>query len=112
MSVSFSDTARQPHGKGKFAASCLMLLLWVGSLAISFSPELHQLLHKDAKSANHECVVKQLSSGSILAGAAPVTAPLQPAVGVEISASGGSQIFSSLDYRFSPSRAPPAASQL
>jgi hypothetical protein len=89
-----------------------MLLLWLGTLALAVSPELHQLLHKDAKSSTHNCVVTQLSGGLVSAGSAPITAPLPPVSCAGLAAPVESQDFLSFEHRLSPSRAPPSASKL
>src|SRR5258706_8958474 len=111
-SVKFWNSAKRQREAGKFAAVILMLSLWLGSLAITLSPELHELLHKDAKSSTHSCVVTQISGGSLLAGSAPVTAPVPPVSGIGLSIALESQNFFSFDHRLSPSRAPPSASKL
>ena len=89
-----------------------MLLLWLGVFAAAVSPELHLLLHSDARSANHNCVVAQVSGGSVLVGSAPVAAPLPLLTCAEVSAFAANKNFSSFEFRFSPSRAPPSASKL
>jgi len=111
-SVKFWNSAKRQHRPGKFAAVILMLSLWLGTLALTLSPELHELLHKDAKSSAHNCVVTQISAGSLLAGSAPVTAPVPPVSGIGLSVAVEAQNFFSFDYRLSPSRAPPSASKL
>jgi hypothetical protein len=108
--VSYWDPAKRQRAAGKSAAVILMLLLWLGTLALSFSPELHHLFHKDAASSSHNCVVTQLSSGSVVAGFVSVTVPLPPLDCVEISVAVVSPRLSLLNYRLSPSRAPPIAS--
>ena len=110
--MKFLDKAKRQRGTGEFAAVILMLMLWLGTAAIALSPELHQLLHKDAKSSTHNCVVTQLNRGSVLAGSAPVTAPLQTLSCIEFPVAVESQNFSSTDYRLSPSRAPPSYPKL
>jgi hypothetical protein len=50
------------HGRA-FVAVCVFAgFLW--ALALSASPQLHQRVHKDAGSVEHNCVVTMITSGS------------------------------------------------
>jgi hypothetical protein len=85
-----------------------MLLLWLGTLALAASPQLHSLLHQDSQSPTHHCFITQLQRHSVLAGSAPVTAPAAPPVQVQAIARAEPQFLASINYRLSPSRAPPS----
>jgi hypothetical protein len=103
------SASKRRYGVGRLAALVLMLLLWLGTLAAAASPQLHRLLHQDAQSANHHCLITQIQEQPLLAAFTIVTAPLA------ISAFFGSvslpelRFVSASDYRLSPSRAPPFA---
>jgi hypothetical protein len=85
------------------------LALFLTLLLFTSSEGLHKLIHADADSPDHHCAVTLFLQGQVNADetALPVIAffaalffllpPLQSAV------------FSSIDFRFAPSRAPPAA---
>lgn len=96
------------RGIGKILAVSLMLVLWLGTTALAASPQLHHLLHKDSKSATHECLVTLLSKSQLLAGSAAtfVLALVPIFFGLLLIAE--SSHFSIIEYRLSPSRAPPA----
>ena len=85
----------------------LMLLVWLGIFALTTSPQLHQLLHRDAKSSTHQCVVTQVQQQLLVAGLvtflAPLPAPSFPALSRRVD----SPPLSSFDYRVSLSRGPP-----
>jgi hypothetical protein len=50
---------------------------FLSALALSVSPQWHELLHPNAKAAQHECAVTLIGSGSYQHTAAPlVTAPV------------------------------------
>jgi len=85
----------------------LMLLLWLGTAALAASPELHHRLHKDSKNATHECFVTLLSKSQLLAGTVGnFMLALIPVFFCLLLISESSR-FSVIDYRLSPSRAPP-----
>lgn len=104
----YLTTSRQ-RGMGRILIVVLMLVLWLGTVALAASPPLHQWLHKDSKSLTHECLVTLLSKSHLLAGVAgsfiiawiPILFGWLPAA--------ASFDFFSFDYRLSPSRAPPAS---
>src|SRR5438270_9815358 len=86
----------------------LMLLLWLGAFALTASPQLHRLFHRDAQSANHHCLVTQLQQHSLWASFAPAVAPVTPTLGMWVCFS-DFQALSHSYLRLSPSRAPPSA---
>lgn len=85
-----------------------MLVLWLGTVALAASPQLHQRLHKDSKSLTHECLVTLLSKSHLLAGVAGsfIVALIPIFFGWLPPATSFHGL--SFDYRLSPSRAPPA----
>jgi hypothetical protein len=108
------DTAdricRRPRGGARRLIVAFVLLpLWLVTFAISASPQLHLLLHSDASSPSHNCVVTQLQQHSVLGGSEPIGIPV-PALAV-CSGPGFSSVISlaSIDLRLSPGRAPPVS---
>lgn len=59
---------------GRVIVAGLMLVLWLGLVALASSPQLHQLVHADSSQASHDCLVTQLARSQLLAasGAIPV----------------------------------------
>jgi len=84
-----------------------MFVLWIGTVLLGSSPELHRLLHSDANSPNHHCVVTQVKEHSVLSGIAIVTVPVAPTATLTAIPRSEFQFVSTSDYRLSPSRAPP-----
>src|SRR6184192_4324581 len=97
------------RGMARVLVVGLMLVLWLGTAALAASPQLHQRLHKDSKSPTHECLVTLLSKSQLLAGGTGslILAPVAIFFGLLPAAQ--SFQFLSVDYRLSPSRAPPPA---
>ncbi len=86
----------------------LMLLLWLGVFASAASPELHELLHSDAQSAAHHCLITQLQQHSVLDDFVPVAVPAAPPTEAGLVCATDQQLRPLCDYRLSPSRAPPS----
>jgi type II secretory pathway component PulM len=105
--VKFWSTSRHPRWGGKLAVAGVMLLLWVGTFALTVSPELHHLLHRDSQSPNHNCLVTQIQQHPLLAGVAAITAPVPAPAAVAAACPAEVQFHPAFDYRLSPSRAPP-----
>jgi len=109
LSVHFCVGKKRQRGMGKILMAGLMLALWLGTIALAVSPELHQWLHKDSQSQTHECLVTLLSKGHLLAGCVGsfvlVLIPLL--FGWLVIAE--TSWYSVIDYRLSPSRAPPSS---
>jgi hypothetical protein len=93
---------------GRVAAS-LMLVLWLGTVAAAISPQLHLIIHKDARATHHSCVVTQVQEDGILGGCdfIVVASPSVPLA--QISLAFDSEHYSPRDYRIAPSRAPPVS---
>jgi hypothetical protein len=101
------NTSRHPRWGGRFAVAALMLLLWVGTFALTVSPELHHLLHPDSQAPNHNCLITQIQQHPVLAGFATITAPVPAPAEVPATGSAEVQFLPASDHRLSPSRAPP-----
>ena len=89
-----------------------MFVLWLGTFALTVSPQLHRWLHEDAGSSTHTCLVTQLRHYSLLAGFAPVVAAPVVLTQTATVAFPEVQVLPSGDYRLSPSRAPPLISSI
>lgn len=87
------------------AIVCLALFLTLQVFAASNS--LHKIIHRDAGTPGHQCVLTVIAQGQVNAPAAgPGVAVLVAALLFCLS-SPIAAVFSSVDYRLSPSRAPP-----
>jgi hypothetical protein len=106
--VKYWITAARRRGGGKVAVVGLMFLLWLGTFALAASPQLHRLLHEDADSAGHHCLITQIQQQPLLAGFVPVAIPAAPVADAGVVCRADFQFLHSCDYRLSPSRAPPA----
>ena len=94
---------------GKSAAALLLcgLVLFVSLLAVS--PALHQLVHADADSPDHHCVVTLFAHGQLTpAPETQILAVILALIAVLVSLP-QSFLLPSADYRFSTSRAPPVS---
>ncbi|MBI5387216.1 MAG: hypothetical protein HZA90_21320 [Verrucomicrobia bacterium] len=100
-------TSRRLRSASRLAAVALMLALWFTTVLLSASPRLHELLHHDSHSPNHECVVTLLGKGHFLSSPAGVGLVVAEPVWTATPLAAESQVFPSADYRVAPSRAPP-----
>ena len=94
-----------PLAKRLTAIVAVALFLWVTLLAVS--PRLHEAFHgQDASSASHQCIATLLSKGQVLVACSVVVVPdpLALVLGFPVASV---SIYLSVDYRLSPSRAPP-----
>src|ERR1051326_8003753 len=107
MNVQSCMKTNGQRGIGKVLIVSLMLVLWLGTAALAASPQLHQRLHKDSKSLTHECLVTFFSKSHLLAvGTSSFVLALIPIFfGLLLTAEPFP--FAIIDYRLSPSRAPP-----
>jgi hypothetical protein len=85
-----------------------MFALWFGTVLLAVSPQLHQLLHSDARNPDHHCLVTQIKEHSILSGWSAVALPAPPAQGIGLVHSAELQFPPAKEHRLSHSRAPPA----
>jgi hypothetical protein len=95
-----SETSRRVS-----AAFCLLLFLALQLFASSES--LHKWIHPDADSADHHCAVTLISHGQVNASEAALPLVAFVAALFFVLPPLRSAVFSSFDYRFSASRAPP-----
>jgi hypothetical protein len=105
--MKFWGASKHPRWGGRVAVAGLMLLLWGATFALSVSPELHHLLHRDSQGAEHHCLITQIQQHPLLAGFAIITAPTPAPVAVAAVCLAEVQFLPASDYRLSPSRAPP-----
>jgi hypothetical protein len=85
-----------------------MFALWLGTFLLASSPALHQLLHADAQSSSHHCVVTQVREHSILSIGTEAVIPQAPTSEITSSVPEQVQFNFAPDRRLSPSRAPPS----
>lgn len=79
---------------------------------VAASPALHKAIHHDADSPGHECVITVFAGGHVAApGFAPV-AVILGALFAWVALRAESLPFSTTDYCFSQSRAPPRGSSV
>ena len=98
---------RRPNGS-RVVVVAGMFFLWTAMWALEISPALHQLLHKDAQSPGHNCLVTQLQRSLVESAFATALAPAPPpACSCRLSCA-DFQFYPSYDYRLTPSRGPPA----
>jgi len=93
---------------GQAAAASLLAVLVLLLSTLAASPALHNLVHADAGASDHQCVISLFANGQV--SSAPAA---QILIGLALLFGGvallaARLIFSSADYRFSSSRAPPA----
>ena len=101
-------TSRHRRNGSRRAAVAVMISLWVAIWALEVSPGLHRLLHEDAESPGHHCLVTQFQHHLLLPGFVAALAPALPDSSHALIRSGDFQFYPSYDYRLSPSRAPPS----
>jgi len=103
-------TRPSASGQSAKAASALLLSALIILLSLlGASPALHKLIHADADSADHSCAITLFARGQVDAAmAAPMAAGLIMLFGGIALLSETFQ-FPLANYRFSRSRAPPAA---
>src|SRR5947199_10653664 len=105
--VKVVNTSNRQRHLGRFVAVYLMLALWLGTLALAFSPQLHRLLHQDSQNVKHECFVTQLSKASFFSGSVAFATFAPPRIELGLANLSAVQSFSASDFRLSPSSAPP-----
>ena len=102
-------TSKHKHIGGTLAAG-LMLALWLVTFTLAVCPQFHKLLHHDAQSAAHSCLVTQIQQHLLTTGFMAVAVPAPPETSVGSICFAEFQYLPSCDYRLSPSRAPPSVS--
>jgi hypothetical protein len=108
LNVQNCFTNNRSRGMSRGFVVGLMLVLWLGTAALAASPDLHQWFHKDSQNITHECVVTLLSKSHLVAGATGcfVLALIRVFFGGLLIEE--SSPLCRIDFRLSPSRAPPA----
>jgi hypothetical protein len=76
--------------------------------ALATSPALHELIHKDAGQADHQCAVTLFAQGKVDSPACEVTVPA-PALLVETTPKIAFSVFHTNVEGLPPGRAPPPA---
>jgi hypothetical protein len=110
QSVNFWSTSQHPKWGGRLAIAGLMLSLWVGTFALTVSPELHRLLHQDAQGPDHNCLITQIQQHPLLTGVVTITAPAPASAAITTVPRPEVRFLPACDYGVSPSRAPPLPS--
>src|SRR5258708_2093058 len=105
------QSTRQPR-VGRVLVATLMAGLLLGTLALSAAPQLHRLLHQDANTLNHHCLVTQLNEHAVLVGCAAILAPAPPPISHPFISSPDFQSLPTSDHRLTPSRGSPSASSI
>jgi hypothetical protein len=93
------------HGKAALAALLVGVILLLDAMAAC--PALHELIHKDADKAGHECAVTMFAHGKV--ESATVVAPvIVPAASIESIPQIEFSVFSTAIENLPQGRAPPA----
>jgi hypothetical protein len=85
-----------------------MLALWLGVCALDVSPRLHLLLHRDAQSPGHACLVTQLQHHLLLPGFVAVLVPVAPTLWGALPDNSDFTPPLLFDYQIGYGRAPPS----
>jgi hypothetical protein len=93
----------------KSALAGFMVVLLLGFSALAASPTLHQLIHHDAGSPDHDCFVTLFAKGQITLASAAQGLTVMAALFGGVALLAKNFVPSSPDYCFSASRAPPAS---
>ena len=109
FSVKFWMTSKRQRNGSRLAAVTVMMSLWATLWALEVSPDLHRLLHEDAQSPGHTCLVTQIQQHLLATGFVAAATPPLPIFSYAPITCGDSQFLPSYDYRLTPSSAPPAA---
>ena len=68
-------TSKHQRNGSRLAAVAVMISLWVALWALEVSPDLHRLLHEDAQSPGHTCLVTQFQHHLLLSGFVAAATP-------------------------------------
>jgi len=94
---------------GKAAVCLVMLAIWAGTVAVCAVPHFHSMLHQDAKSPGHHCVVSQVQAGSVWAGAGATVEAQRPCDGLTWIWNYEPRSLFRNEIRLCPTRGPPPA---
>src|SRR5439155_16606507 len=84
-----------------------MFVLWLGTFLLVSSPVLHQVLHSDAQSPNHHCLVTQVKDHSVFSEAPPLCVVVAPSSLFAPVPRSELQFLPACDHQLPPGRAPP-----
>jgi len=101
-------TDKRFRSAGRFAAAGFALALWLATVALAASPQLHHWLHKDAQDPHHYCLFTELNEHLLLAAFAPTVAAEPPQLAAQAQFIFASESLPSFDYTVSRGRAPPS----
>lgn len=93
----------------KSALAGFLVALLLGYSAVAASPSLHELLHHDAGSADHNCFITFFAKAQITPAAVAQALVLTAVLFGGIALLADFSAPASRDYCFSASRAPPAS---
>ena len=108
ISVKFWITSKRHRCVTNCAAAALMFVLWVGTLLLAASPDLHRRLHSDSQTPDHHCLITQLKEHSVLSSAAVVSAPAPAPSALSTVLLAEFQFLPTCDHRLAFGRAPPS----
>jgi hypothetical protein len=92
-------------GKSTLAALLIGLVLLLDAMAAC--PALHELIHKDADKAGHECAVTMFAHGKVESATVEVPA-IVPTASIENTPQIEFSVFSTAIENLPPGRAPPS----
>jgi hypothetical protein len=92
---------------GRKAAAGFMLALWLATVLVSTLPALHEFLHDNSRSGQHECLVTDLAKGHVLFGESIGSIPVVAHVDIAVLPPVDLMFVFQPANRLSPSRAPP-----
>lgn len=101
LNTRVADKAAKPALAGLLAGLVLFAAI------LSSSPSLHEQFHQNSSSPSHACVVCLFAQGHLSVAEVGIVAVGMAAALSFFCKPISSAIFSSVDYRLSPSRAPP-----
>jgi hypothetical protein len=91
----------------KSALAGFLVVLLLGISALAASPSLHELIHHDAGSADHNCFITFFAKGHVTPATTVQGLALVAVIFGGVALLADNFIPSSTDYCFSASRAPP-----
>jgi hypothetical protein len=106
--VKFWTTSKRQRNRSRLAAVAVMLSLWAALWVLEVSPDLHHLLHPDAQSPDHHCLVTLFQHHLLLSGFVAAATPPLPITSWTPLAYSDFRFYPAYDYRLTPSRGPPA----
>lgn len=98
---------KRSRSVGRLAVAGFALALWLASVALAASPQLHHWLHQDSQDPHHYCLSTQLNQHSLLATFTPAVAAEPPQLTAPVLFIFASESISSFDYAVNHGRAPP-----